>query len=125
MIADNKKARRPKVSSLFCLNFISLYQNILKEIHFLLSYPRLSLSLMSRYLLKAKVSVPFLCSIEAQKVDQLVIYSISYLIGVTCPIGINPRPASASRALLRLTPCHRAYRKTTYVVFRALPTPLS
>ena len=31
----------------------------------------------------------------------------------TCPIGINPRPASASRALLRLTPCHRAYRKTT------------
>ena len=27
--------------------------------------------------------------------------------------GINPRPASASRALLRLTPCHRAYRRTT------------
>ncbi len=29
----------------------------------------------------------------------------------TCPIGINPRPASASRALLRLTPCHRTYRR--------------
>ena len=29
-----------------------------------------------------------------------------------CPIGINPRPASASRALLRLTPCYRIYRRT-------------
>ncbi len=28
-----------------------------------------------------------------------------------CPIGINPRPASASRALLRLSPCYRAYRR--------------
>ncbi len=27
--------------------------------------------------------------------------------------GINPRPASASRALLRLTPCHRTYRRPT------------
>jgi hypothetical protein len=31
----------------------------------------------------------------------------------TSPIGINPRPASASRALLRLTPCYRAYRRPT------------
>ena len=30
----------------------------------------------------------------------------------TSPIGINPRPASASRALLRLTPCHRTYRRS-------------
>lgn len=30
----------------------------------------------------------------------------------TCPIGINPRPASASRALLRLTPCHQTYRRS-------------
>ena len=28
----------------------------------------------------------------------------------TYPIGINPRPASASRALLRLSPCYRIYR---------------
>jgi hypothetical protein len=26
---------------------------------------------------------------------------------------INPRPASASRALLRLSPCHRVYRRPT------------
>ena len=39
----------------------------------------LSLSSVYRYLLKAKVSVPFLCSIEAQKVDQLVIFHESYL----------------------------------------------
>jgi hypothetical protein len=25
------------------------------------------------------------------------------------PFGIDPRPASASRALLRLSPCHQAY----------------
>jgi hypothetical protein len=31
----------------------------------------------------------------------------------TCPIGINPRPASASRALLRLSPCYRIYRRPT------------
>ena len=27
-------------------------------------------------------------------------------------IGIDPRAASATRALLRLTPCHRAYLRT-------------
>ena len=32
---------------------------------------------------------------------------------MTYPIGINPRPASASRALLRLSPCYRAYRRAT------------
>ena len=30
----------------------------------------------------------------------------------TYPIGINPRPASASRALLRLSPCYRIYRSS-------------
>ena len=29
------------------------------------------------------------------------------------PNGIVPRPASASRALLRLNPCHRAYLRPT------------
>ena len=33
-------------------------------------------------------------------------------ITTTCPIGINPRPASASRALLRLSPCYRVYRSS-------------
>lgn len=78
--------------------------------HSILSYPGPGLSLESRYLLKVLVSVPFLCSIEAQKVDQLAISLPVTCVGVTCPIGINPRPASASRALLRLIPCHRSYR---------------
>ncbi len=54
-----------------------------------------------------------MCSIEAHNIDQLVVRFESYLSMQTCPIGINPRPASASRALLRLSPCHRIYRRPT------------
>lgn len=54
-----------------------------------------------------------MCSIEAHYTDQLADDAFSYPKGSTCPIGINPRPASASRALLRLSPCYRAYRRTT------------
>lgn len=51
-----------------------------------------------------------MCSIEAHNTDQLVIIAFCYQNTTTCPIGINPRPASASRALLRLSPCYRIYR---------------
>jgi len=53
-----------------------------------------------------------MCSIEAHNIDQLAIMSMFVTNHTTtCPIGINPRPASASRALLRLSPCYRAYRR--------------
>ena len=58
-----------------------------------------------------------MCSIEAQNIDRisreetnLLLYNLRYM---AFRIGINPRPASASRALLRLTPCHRTYRRPT------------
>ena len=54
-----------------------------------------------------------MCSYEAHNIDQLAVNVEVTLIQPTCPIGINPRPASASRALLRLTPCHRVYRRPT------------
>ena len=51
-------------------------------------------------------------SIAAHNIDQLaVIASVVTNSATTCPIGINPRPASASRALLRLSPCYRIYRR--------------
>ena len=54
-----------------------------------------------------------MCSIEAHNTDQLVASCRSVTrVTTTCPIGINPRPASASRALLRLSPCYRIYRRS-------------
>ena len=79
------------------------------SLSFVLSWPRLSV--VCRFHFKGWVSSLLLCSIEAQKVDQLAVCERGYPQSTTCPIGINPRPASASRALLRLTPCHRTYRR--------------
>ena len=76
--------------------------------HFLLPYPRRSLSSESHVVKDPNMISPFRCSIEAPNIDRL---ATSYKNDATSPIGINPRPASASRALLRLSPCHRAYRR--------------
>ena len=56
-----------------------------------------------------------MCSIEAHNIDQLAIMcEICYQLSRRrCPIGINPAPASARAALLRLSHCYRAYRRTT------------
>ena len=40
-------------------------------------------------------------------------------------LEINPRPASASRALLRLNPCYRSYLRATEVALWVLPAPLA
>ena len=40
------------------------------------------------------------------------------------PLGIDPRPASASRALLQLTPCHRIYRGPQRVRTSGIPGSL-
>ncbi len=81
--------------------------------HSLLSYP-LALVFPKRLIPLQSVLYRLLImwSIEPHNIDQLAVFMICYQIIPTCPIGINPRPASASRALLRLTPCHRAYRRT-------------
>ena len=42
----------------------------------------------------------------------------------TLQCGIVPRPASASRALLRLTPCHRTYRGLQRVQTSGIPGSL-
>ena len=39
--------------------------------------------------------------------------------------GYVPRAASATRALLRLSPCHRVYRGSSEDDFQALPTSLT
>ena len=43
------------------------------------------------------------------------------MLYIVYPIGINPRPASASRALLRLTPCYRIYRRGTLGAASGIP----
>ena len=43
---------------------------------------------------------------------------------ISVPIGYVPRPASASRALLRLTPCHQAYRSPTHGEISGTPGSL-
>ena len=47
------------------------------------------------------------------KTKNISIWLVSYSVECeTVPIGNIPRPASASRALLRLSPCYRIYRRS-------------
>ena len=79
----------------------------------LILFSSLVLSLESNTNSEIEYYISIICSIEAHNrrpISHLCIIVTNYT--TTCPIGINPRPASASRALLRLSPCYRAYRRS-------------
>ena len=64
----------------------------------------------------------FQCSIEALKTDRSA--SFRKTSAIACSIWKIPRPASASRALLRLTPCHQTYRRQRLALVSGIPGSL-
>ena len=59
------------------------------------------------------------------QIDYVLLLHILRRVRLDSPFGMNPRAASATRALLRLSLCHWVCLGTSKDVFRALPTPLT
>ena len=119
VISSNKKTT---LSSCFFVSFT--------EYNIVLSFvPLLALSKkirtwcsLSHCLAYLKYTQTFQCSIEALKTDRSA--SFTKHSAIACSIWKIPRPASASRALLRLTPCHQTYRRQQRVLVSGIPGSL-
>jgi hypothetical protein len=78
---------------------------------------------LSHCILYLKFTQTFQCSIEALKTDRSVRWSTE-VQHKTCSIWKIPRAASATRALLRLTPCHQTYRRQRQALVSGIPGSL-